>query len=174
MMKLGPATSLTVAEARDMAIQCQKLVNSGLDPTDERNHRKNVLTLADFAKDEYMPYAKQAKRSWKDDESRLRREIGQMLGNIPITEVTTRDVMQLHAAIYKKNSAATANRYLALVSRLFSLAIQFGYVERNPVKGVKKYKEAGPRFRFLSGEELQRFLAALDAEPDKRTSVALK
>jgi len=82
--------------------------------------------------------------------------------------------MTLHASIFKKSSAATANRYLALLSRLFSLAIQWGHLERNPTKGVKKYKEAGPRYRYLSGDELTRFLAALDAEAGVLTANALK
>jgi len=46
---------------------------------------------------------------------------------------------------------------LALLSRLFSLAIQWGHLERNRANGVKKYKETGPRERNLSGDELTRF-----------------
>lgn len=71
-------------------------------------------------------------------------------------------------------SAATANRCLTLLSRLFSLAIQWGHLEKNPTKGIAKYREAGPRERNLSGDELTRFLSALDDEGGKNTSNALK
>jgi integrase len=170
MLTLGSTICMSVAEAREKAVECMKMASQGLDPTDARNQRKTIYTLSEFATDEYMPYAMQTKRSWKDDESRLRREIGQMLGHIPITEVTTRDVMQLHAAIFKKNSAATANRYLSLVSRLFSFAIQIGYASSNPVKNIKKYKENGPRQRILCGTELTRFMQCLE-ESEQNTAV---
>lgn len=173
-MKLGEYPSLNVADARQMVNDNKNLLGRNLDPAGERNKRRNVPTLSEFAIEEYVPYAQQHKRSWKDDESKLRREIGDTLGHLPLTEITTRDIMQLHAAIRKKGSAATANRYLALLSRLFSLAIQWGHLEKNPAKGVIKYKEAGPRERNLSGDELARFLSALDEEGGNSTSNALK
>lgn len=174
MIKLGEYPSVSVVQARQMVHDNKNMLGRDMDPADERNRRRSIPTLAEFASEEYLPYAKQHKRSWPDDESKIRREIGQMLGKIPLPEITTRDVMQLHAAIQKKLSPATANRYLALLSRIFSLAIQWGHLERNPVKGVKKYKEAGPRERNLSGSELTRFLSAVDEEGGKITANALK
>ena len=174
MITLGEYPSVSVAQARQMVHDNKNMLGRDLDPADERNRRRSIPTLAEFAEVEYLPYAKQHKRSWPDDESKIRREIGQLLGNIPLPEITTRDIMQLHAAIQKKLSPATANRYLALLSRIFSLAIQWGHLERNPAKGVKKYKEAGPRERNLSGDELTRFLSAVDEEGGKTTSNALK
>ena len=174
MIKLGEYPSLGVAEARLIVHDNKNMLGRDLDPSDERNRKRSVPTLAEFSVQEYLPYAMQHKKSWADDESKLRREIGQQLGKIPLTEITTRDVMNLHASIFKKCSAATANRYLALLSRLFSLAIQWGHLERNPTKGIKKYKEAGPRYRYLSGDELTRFLAALNAEAGVLMANALK
>jgi integrase len=52
--------------------------------------------------------------------------------------------------------------------------IQWGHLERNPAKGIKKYPEAGPRERNLSGDELTRFLSAVDEEGGKSTTNALK
>lgn len=174
MIKLGEYPSLGVAEARLLVHDNKNMIGRDLDPSDERNRKRSVPTLAEFASKEYLPYAKQHKKSWADDESKLRREIGKMLGKIPLTEISTKDVMTLHASIFKRCSAATANRYLALLSRLFSLAIQWGHLERNPTKGVKKYKEAGPRIRTLSGDELSRFLSAVDEEGGRTTADALK
>lgn len=174
MMKLGEYPSLNLADARQMVNDNKNQLAHDQNPADERNRRRSVPTLAEFASEQYLPYAMQHKKSWKDDESKLRREIGDAMGKMQLTEITTRDVMQLHATIRKKSSPATANRYLALLSRLFSLAIQWGHLEKNPTKGVAKYKEAGARERNLSGDELTRFLSALDEEAGKSTSNALK
>lgn len=55
MMKLGSSISMSVAEARAKTVECLKMANQGLDPADDRNQRKSVLTLSEFATEEYMP-----------------------------------------------------------------------------------------------------------------------
>ncbi|GAM11729.1 putative prophage CPZ-55 integrase [Geobacter sp. OR-1] len=164
MLRLGTYPSMGIIEAQQLAHQARNMLDRGLDPADERNRRRNMPILNDFITTDYLPWARINKRSYKDDEARCKREIGQMLGNIPLNEITARDVMMVHSAVYKRSSAATANRYLALTSKIFSHAILSEYIDRNPVKGVKKYREAGPRLRFLSGEELNQFLHALKSE----------
>jgi len=174
MIKLGEYPSLSLSEARQMVNENKAIIARDLDPADERNRRRSIPTLAEFVREEYLPYAQQHKRSWKDDEYKLRKEIGEAMGHLTLPEITTRDVMQLHASIRKKGTAATANRYLSLLSRVFSLAIKWGHLERNPARNVDKFREAPPRRRFLSGDELSRFLQALDAESGKTTANALK
>jgi integrase len=174
MLKLGEWPSVNVADARRMVNEIKHVLASGKDPSYERNKPQSIPTLAEFAEKDYIPYVKLCKRSWKDDVSKLRREIGATLGNLQLQDITTHDVMLLHASIRKRASAATANRYLSLLSSFFSHAIQCGHLERNPAKGVKKFQEASPRHRFLSGEELSRFLLALDIEAGKTSANALK
>jgi len=79
----------------------------------------------------------------------------------------------VHSAVYKRSSAATANRYLSVISKVFSHAQLCGYVDRNPCKGVKKYNES-PRLRLLAGEELSRFLQALNSEKQRIPVFAIK
>lgn len=174
MMKLGSYPALSLAEARQLALELKGQLCRGIDPTVEKKAEKAMPTVSEFAVREYLPWAKLNKRSWMDDESRLRREIAELIGQKKLQEVTTRDVMLVHSCVYQKNSAATANRYLALLSKLFSLAAQWGHIERNPARGIQKYREAGPRHRWLSGEELKRFLEELGAESDRNTSVAIQ
>lgn len=164
MIKLGEYPSVSVAQARQMVHDNKNMLGRDMDPADERNKRRKVPTLAEFAAETYLPYAKQHKKSWKDDESKIRRDIGAMLGKIPLTEIKTSDVMLLHSTIGNRCSPATANRYLALLSGIFSLAIKCEHIVRNPAKSVKKFKEADPRKRNLSGDELTRFLEAVNVE----------
>lgn len=173
MVKLGEYPSLTLNQARQMVNDNKNLLARDLDPAEERNRRRSVPTLSEFAEQTYLPNARMHKRSWRDDESKIRRDIGELLGCIPMNEVSTPDVMHLHSTIATRASPATANRYLALISGIFSLAINCDIVTRNPAKGVKKLKEAEPRRRSLSGDELGRFILALD-ESGKITSCALK
>jgi integrase len=51
-----------------------------------------------------------------------------------------------------KVSNTTVNRELALLSHMFNIAIEKGYCDRNPVKGIKRLKESPWRHRFVFSE----------------------
>lgn len=172
-MKLGEHPSLTVTQARQMVNDNKNLLAQDLDPAGEKNKRRRVPTLLEFAEQTYLPNAKLHKRSWKDDESKIRRDIGKMIGDILITDVSTADIMQLHTTVAHRTSMGTANRYLALISGILSLAQRCDIINKNAARGVKKFKEAEPRMRYLSTDELGRFITALDRS-DRITSSALK
>lgn len=56
-------------------------------------------------------------------------------------------------------SAATVNRYLAILSHVFTVAVkEWGWVEENPVLKVTKMKEPRGRVRFLSDDERKNLL----------------
>jgi integrase len=58
-------------------------------------------------------------------------------------------------------SAATVNRYLAILSHVFTTAMkEWGWVEDNPLRKVTKMKEPRGRVRFLSDEERKNLLDA--------------
>jgi hypothetical protein len=63
-----------------------------------------------------------------------------------------------------------AYRHLSLLSRLLKMAMQFGCIAKNPAVGIRKAYENNERHRFLSGEEIARFLLAL--REDKNTVAA--
>lgn len=173
MLKLGEHPSLNVNQARQMVNDNKNQLAQDLDPAEEKNRRRRVPTLLEFAEQTYLPNARLHKRSWKDDESKVRRDIGKTLGSIPITEVSTADIMKLHTTIANRASMGTANRYLALISGILSLAQRCDIITKNAARGVKKFKEAEPRMRYLSTDELGRFIQALD-KSDRITACALK
>jgi integrase len=56
---------------------------------------------------------------------------------------------------------STANRYLAALSKLFSVAVKEWHVTPdNPVRRIGKGQESPGRVRYLSGDERERLLAA--------------
>ncbi len=67
-------------------------------------------------------------------------------------------------------SAATVRQIRALASIMFSKAIEWGYLQSNPVKGIKVQGKVVHRERFLQAEELPRFFAALSNEPNTAMS----
>lgn len=63
----------------------------------------------------------------------------------------------------RKRSPATVNRYLAVLSHIFSIAVkEWEWIDDNPVLKVRKPKEAKGRDRYLSDDERRRFLMACE------------
>lgn len=63
-------------------------------------------------------------------------------------------------------SEKTVNRYLAVLSRVFWLAVKKKIIRDNPVREVSRYKEGQGRIRYLTDEEFARLEYALQFQPD--------
>jgi site-specific recombinase XerD len=77
-------------------------------------------------------------------------------GKKRLDEITTGDLERLQARLLNKGKKApgTINRYFAFLKHLYYIALREGKVEKNPVAGVKFFKEPRGRVRFLTeGEE---------------------
>jgi integrase len=60
-----------------------------------------------------------------------------------------------------KRSGATANRYLAALSKALSVAVkEWGWLEENPMRKISRCSESQGRARFLSKEEVKKLLQA--------------
>jgi integrase len=71
-------------------------------------------------------------------------------------------------SIEKKRTPATANRYLAVLSHVFTLATnEWQWVDSNPLQKVKKGKEPRGRVRFLTDDERPRLLAACNVSKNR-------
>ncbi len=76
-------------------------------------------------------------------------------GKLRPATITTRAVYQ-YMDIRGKKSQTRANRDLALLSHIFTKAIRWGVVDKNPCKGVERFKEK-PRDRYITDDEYLAF-----------------
>lgn len=172
--KLGEFPALEVAEARKLALDMRAKVDRRINPQEEELRMQSSPTFESFGATEYMPFARQTKRSAHDDECRLRVQIYPRFGPRKLVDIQTREIQQFHADMKESHCAATANRHLSLISRMYKLAVQWGRVDRNPCLGISKFKENNQRQRFLTPEEIQRVYRAMESEPNKIAVAALK
>lgn len=75
-----------------------------------------------------------------------------------------RDIERLHQNL--KSTPYRANRVLALLSKMFSLAVEWDWRADNPCQGVQKFHEE-QRDRWLKTDELRRLSDALDRSTNK-------
>lgn len=172
VVRIGEFPAVTVAEARARVNEHKNMLSKGVDPLGEKNKDSSVPLLADFAEKDYLPWAKQHKKSWRFDQLKLEADIIPALGKLTLSAITMRDIQQFIAKIKERTSGPTANRFYALLSKLFNLAVEWQIIEKSPCKGLKKFKESSGRERFLSKDEIQRFFVALD-QHGETTSVCV-
>ena len=172
-LRIGEFPSVSVKDARQKCHEAKATLARDCDPAAEREERLGIPTFAAYAVD-YLAWARQHKRSWRDDESRLNLELVPRFGKLTLDAITPRDIQRMHAEIRERTTNSTANRYLGLMGRMYSLANEWQVYDKNPAHKVKKVAENAPRERFLSREEIARLLEALDASPSRTAADALK
>jgi integrase len=165
-IKLGAFPDLTVERAREKALEAKAQIVAGINPNQERRKLKDELTFSEFFEQHYLEeYAKKHKRSWKQDNDNYKLHLTSFKRK-RLSDITRADIEKLHASITKGNGAYAANRVLALLSVIFTKAIERGWDGSNPAMGIKKNREKS-RDRFIQGDEFARFFKAVMNEPNE-------
>lgn len=176
-MKLGEYPHLDIAEARLMAQEVRAKAARGIDPQLERAAitADRSITLTEFMEKHYLPHA-ESLRSYNDVVSRWVRHIKPVFGQTLLVDLRTQDIQRFHDRKKGELCAATANRILAIIKRALNLSLLWsvGGLQKNPVWGVRMHQENNARQRYLAGDELRRFMAALDQESNKTAAAVIR
>ena len=154
--KLGNCDELTPENARKLAHKVSLQVANGEDPREARQAERHGTTLQQLFDSYLRNESRPHKKTWQQDESFFK-----YCGNLKnrnVDGITKRDVRDIHTRIGRDTPFA-ANRVLSLLSTVF----KFGDVEPNPAAGIRRFKERS-RERFLTADELPRWLKALEPE----------
>lgn len=120
------------------------------------------MKLSKFA-DYYLEHhALPHKKTWKQDYRRLHSAILPKLGGKNLARITFQDVQKLHTELSLR-APYEANRVLALLRTMFTLALRCGYIASNSASGIRLNRER-KRERWLSREELERLADVLRTE----------
>ena len=146
----------TPETARKKALALLAEIADGEDPSGERKEKRKQLVFSELAERYLAQHAFPKKKlsSATEDKRMLDRVLLAHFGKKAIAEITRDEIERFHASRHKTPSSA--NRFLALLSKMFNLAERWGLrPERtNPCYGVEKYKEK-PRQRFLRRDEIE-------------------
>ena len=170
---IGRHPELTATAARERALELRRRILDGHDPMEAREQDRSEPTLNELASqylDRYAVTHKRA-RSVAEDRRMIDGLIRPRIGSLRLQAVGKRDIESLHASL--KATPYQANRVLALLSKMFSLAVEWGWRSENPARGVPRFHE-DRRERWMSAEDLHRFTQALDAYPDQNAADALR
>jgi integrase len=126
--------------------------------------RRATVAFADIAKDA-LAYSKANKLSFAHDEYRMETLLG-WFREYPAEGITAQDIERRFGQ--QEWSPATMNRYRALLSLTYRLAIRNGKVKENPARHVRHRLENNARIRFLSPEEEIKLRTAIKAACPER------
>jgi integrase len=174
--KIGPTNVLSLSQARRKALAIRAEAVLGNDPHRRRKELREIPTLAIFTESQYLPYARDAKRSWKTDEAILRLHILPVLGRLPLDEISNQLIAGLLQRLREQGYASgTTNRVLVLLRFMFNLAKKWGVpnTSDNPTVGLATVPDVC-RERYLSEQELDNLLSALDSDENQVAAKAIK
>jgi integrase len=163
---LGRYPVMTIDQARRRAVEITSAMENGTNPAEVIRLKKGELTFGELFTDFLERHAKPRKRTWKGDEQRYRQYLERSLGAKKLSAINRQTIALIHSAISKDGHPVVANRVLALISSIFGRGIEWGLIENNPAKGVRRNPETS-RDRFLQSDELPRFFKALAEEPNQ-------
>jgi integrase len=138
----------------------------GDDPLGEVKATRDAPTVAEICDRFVEDHASRKSESTKSDyAAMIANDIKPALGSLKVADVTYSDVERLHRKITKRAPYA-ANRTVALLSKMFNLAMRWEMRSDNPAKGIERNQEH-KRERYLSADELIRLSGALAEHDDK-------
>ncbi len=170
---IGSFPDWSVPAAREHAKGLKRDVDQGGDPMGDRHADRaapTVNALADRFVVEHL--AKRRASTVTDYQSILRLYIRPQLGMMRVAEVRHSDVEKLHSSI-AKTAPYRANRAVAVLSKMLSLAVKWEMRTDNPARGIERAPEE-KRERFLSPAEIGRLANALTAHPEKASVNAIR
>jgi integrase len=166
-MRLGEYPAMKLADARTKYNEAYELHKNGRDPGAEERQQKEERRLADTIEDlvkEYIKkHAKVNKRSWKNDERLLNKEVVPIWGDRKAEDIRKRDVALLLESIVERGSPAMSNQTLKIVRKMFNFAVERDILQHTPCTGVKALAPNNSRERTLNEAEIKALWENLDA-----------
>jgi len=166
-----PAVSLEAARkrAREMAAQ----VAAGTNPIEARNAERNTahtLTFSALAARYLTEHAERHKRprSAEEDRRNLTVHVLPKWAKRDFRHVRRADAIELIEGIIGDGKHAAANRVHALISKIFSFAVDADLLDANPVARLKKRGVENSRKRILADSEISLFWRGIVLKPVSR------
>src|SRR3954451_6218489 len=183
-LTLGTYPAVSLASARTLALDKRHLLDvERRDPVEEdRTARETaaaevfqtppVFTFADLAK-LYETFAKGRKKSWRDDVGKTNKYLIPRWGSMPLRDITRAHVHELLDGLVANGMKVGVNRVQAVISRLFTVALDRSLVDAHPAARMIKRFQERPSDRVLTDTELRERWSGLDASSG-RASDALR
>jgi len=163
IITIGRFGVLTVDQARKRAQEILVEVTRGNDPAATR--KDEDITFERLAEHYLENHSKIHKKSWKEDQRRLRTYLIPAFGGKKIIDISRQEVVHFHQKLGSEH-IYESNRCVSLLSALFEYARRIELIpwdHSNPARLITKFRERS-RAVFMKKEDLPKLFAVLDRE----------
>lgn len=182
-LSFGVYPSVTLKEAREKRFEAGKLLEKGINPSEERKAKKErdiklyESTLAHVAHEWHVKHYQNkepgyAKRVWRA----LEKDIFPSLGHVPIDMITGPQIRKTIIKIEERGAHETAHRTLQMCGRIFAYANAMGYTTNDPTRGIK-YALTTPKVEhfaaILDPHKIGLLLRAMESYDQPITRIAM-
>lgn len=167
---IGSFPDWKASVAREEAAGLKRRIDVGEDPmeaVEADRHAKTVADLCDRFEEDHLPRLRPSTQ--RDYRALLRNEIRPAFKHTKVADLTFSDIDDLHRKITKRGARYVANRTIAVMSKMLSLAIKWGWRTGNPAIGIERNQEE-KRHRYLSPAELAALSSALAEHADQQAA----
>ena len=167
--KIGDAKIMTIKKARIKAVKIKRAIEEQKDIVlgDSGKNKSTVLTLGAFYKEYYLPHIEKHIKSYKTNMSIFKNHLLPKFKDIPMDKITKASIMKLHSDMVQKKhlAPATANKVLIFLSHAYNIAIELELegITDNPAKSIKEYTLNNAKERYITKEEANRLLEAINS-----------
>jgi integrase len=169
--KLGKTTEVKLADTKERALQLKSEINNGKDPKEETLKRKSIPTFSEFFEDKYLPFAKQHKRTWSNDEQMYNTHLNEVFGHLKLTAIKRESAQKFHSGLKQQGlTGSTCDHYLKLLRHALNLAVDWDIIESNQLTRVKLFRECNQIERYMDDAELAALLKVLHTDENRPVS----
>jgi len=166
-MTMGVYPRMSLATARTRHAEARELLDEkGRDPGAElvktKRASRDAPTVNDLVAEYMEKWAKPRKRSWKEDERKLKQDVCPVIGHKKIEAVTRRDIRDILDAVMDRGAPIAANRTLAVMRKMFRWGLSVDLLPHNPCEAIQAPAEENQRDRVLDEDEIKTLWARLD------------
>ena len=139
-LALGVYPEVSLQEAREKASEAKKLLKDGIDPSANKKASKfeSDNSFQVLANEWFM----KQKTIWveshtNDVKRRLEKDIYPKIGQLPISQITSMQVLEVVRVIEKRQATDLAHRVLGVCSQVFRYAVSSGKLASDPTRDLK-------------------------------------
>jgi integrase len=166
---IGSYPTVSLQMARERGLQLRREIAGGVNPVEKKRKDRGEATTRTFQalSDRYMTeHARRHKRTADADQRALNLHVLPHWRQRPFDNITRGDVIALCEGMVANGSPIQANRAQALISKVFSFAIDAELVTANPCARLKKRSAEVRATRVLSDDEIRLFWRRVGEPPN--------
>ncbi|MFO7602557.1 MAG: tyrosine-type recombinase/integrase [Gammaproteobacteria bacterium] len=188
-LTLGTYPELSISKARQSHAAARSLLkDKGVDPGARKQRlleaERNADSVSALVEKYIEGHAKKHKRSWREDQRILHKEVIPRWGELKAKDVRRRDIIDLlddiangidTGKVKRPPAPIAANRTLEIIRKMFNYAIERAIIEATPCTMVRAPGKEAQRDRILTQEEIALFWKNIEqANATSPIKIALK